>query len=233
MPPKSNTCSRCRLDRQGCVRDASDPYDPVTCNRCKRYKYTCTLRELTEEERSRESRILRFWKCSMCRDAHQKVVSAFVTWFIDEIHKEAVLIPVQCEPSENDQERCGRCVTRGLMCGPLTNIKQRPRGRGSGGGGGSPGESQGGNSPGGDSNSPDYDATAEDDPEDDLRGAGSYAGSYAGQQFVSQHRQYTFDPHPYGPPYSTNYEVEAYPQDACYSQSSSHFQNQPSYYSRY
>ncbi|KAK6495059.1 hypothetical protein TWF481_003086 [Arthrobotrys musiformis] len=168
MPPKSNTtCWRCRHDRQACVRD---PYDPANCDRCKRFKYTCTLAQPTPEER--QGRVLHFYKCSYCRDARQK-----------------------CLSSQDEPNRCQRCVVRCLPCSPRTSMKHMPRKKSSGGGGSSgSGGSQGGDS--GDA-SPDYDFLEEEEETAYQDGYNYEAGSSSGNQHYNGHGQeYQYNQYP-------------------------------------
>ncbi|RVD89431.1 uncharacterized protein DFL_000439 [Arthrobotrys flagrans] len=197
MPPKSNTmCWRCRHDRQACVRDFSSA-DPATCDRCKRYKYTCTLAEPTPEER--QGRVLEFWKCSYCRDARQK-----------------------CRESQDDLDRCDRCVLRNLPCSVRTSKKHMPRKKGSSGGGSS-GGLQGGDFTEGDSNSPEYDPLDEDEASYHER------YSYEASSSVNQHygeygqdySQYTHSQYP-------SYGEGTYHQSS-YGQPASHAYGQPQY----
>ncbi|KAF3104894.1 hypothetical protein TWF569_001899 [Orbilia oligospora] len=201
MPPRSNTtCWRCRHDRQGCVRDLYDPVAAATCERCRRYKYTCTLGEPTEGER--QGRILDFYKCSYCRDARQKCVLQ----------------------TEIDPVRCVRCVRKDLPCSERTSKKHLPRQKkGPGSGGGSSGGSQGGDFTEGDSNSPDYDPFDEDEAgyQEDY----SYqAGPSVNQHFegycegYSQYNQYP----------DAGYVQGSYHQ-ASYSQPNGHPYGQPQY----
>ncbi|KAK6498231.1 hypothetical protein TWF506_004470 [Arthrobotrys conoides] len=175
-----------------CVRDL---YDPAACDRCKRFKYTCTLSEPTGAER--QGRVLDFYKCSQCRDARQK-----------------------CRQSQDDPDRCERCVAKNLPCSARTSKKHMPRKKGSSGGGSS-GGSQGGDFTEGDSNSPDYDPLDEDEAgyEDYSYQASSSVNQHYGGygQEYNQYSQFT------GYGHQENYHQPSYGQQNC------HHYGQPQY----